>query len=378
MSNEQKKNASQNRRPRQSSTQKNKDGSDKKRSYKQQVEWKLHPVVEDKDLASNILKNTNMDIDLDEINLLLRSVDKQQPTAPEQDSVPEPVSESAAAQEAAPDEENVSVSPEQPSAPTEPVEQQAAPESVMPAKPQAGFPSVPVAAEADRTRLKVVHAPKQKSSKSSYKAASALKRDKDGWRSNIFILALILMLICSIVAGALALINANTKDLIQKYEEETRVAALQALFPTADDFEDVTEMVAGQADTENILAIYKAYAGDQLLGYCVDLETNGFSSSTPIELMVGSSPMNKVTAISVVNHGETPGIGAAVLEKNPEFMDQFVDGERPISFTPQITAVSGATITSNAVVTGLNDALKAVDLVRVAEADAQSGGGTNG
>lgn len=137
-------------------------------------------------------------------------------------------------------------------------------------------------------------------------------------------------------------------------------------------------MVAGQADTENILAIYKAYAGDQLLGYCVDLETNGFSSSTPIELMVGSSPMNKVTAISVVNHGETPGIGAAVLEKNPEFMNQFVDGERPISFTPQITAVSGATITSNAVVTGLNDALKAVDLVRVAEADAQSGGGTNG
>ena len=90
MSNEQKKNASQNRRPRQSSTQKNKDGSDKKRSYKQQVEWKLHPVAEDKDLASNILKNTNMDIDLDEINLLLRSVDKQQPTAPEQDSVPEP------------------------------------------------------------------------------------------------------------------------------------------------------------------------------------------------------------------------------------------------------------------------------------------------
>lgn len=79
MSNEQKKNASQNRRPRQSSTQKNKDGSDKKRSYKQQVEWKLHPVAEDKDLASNILKNTNMDIDLDEINLLLRSVDKQQP-----------------------------------------------------------------------------------------------------------------------------------------------------------------------------------------------------------------------------------------------------------------------------------------------------------
>ena len=115
MSNEQKKNASQNRRPRQSSTQKNKDGSDKKRSYKQQVEGKLHPVAEDKDLASNILKNTNMDIDLDEINLLLRSVDKQQPTAPEQDSVPEPVSESAAAQEAAPDEENVSVSPEQPS-----------------------------------------------------------------------------------------------------------------------------------------------------------------------------------------------------------------------------------------------------------------------
>ncbi len=175
---------------------------------------------------------------------------------------------------------------------------------------------------------------RKKESSSSYKAAAERKLEKGGWQSNMFVLALILMLICSIVAGALAVINANTKELIQKYEEETRVAALlQAIFPAAEDFEDVTEMIAGQADTERILAVYKAYAGGQLLGYCVDLETNGFSSSTPIELMVGSSPMNKVTAISVVNHGETPGIGAAVLEKNPEFMAQFVDSERPISFT---------------------------------------------
>ena len=87
MSNEQKKNTSQSRRPRQSSTQKSKDGSDKKRSHsKPRVEWKLHPVAEEKDLASNILKNTDMDIDLDEINLLLRSVDKQTPAEPAADS----------------------------------------------------------------------------------------------------------------------------------------------------------------------------------------------------------------------------------------------------------------------------------------------------
>ena len=383
MSNEQKKNTSQSRRPRQSSTQKSKDGSDKKRSHsKPRVEWKLHPVAEEKDLASNILKNTDMDIDLDEINLLLRSVDKQTPAGPAADraaeAAPEPVPEPAAEVES----NEADGVPEQPAAP-QPEETPAqdtdpAKEAAVPAKPQAGFPAVPVAAEADRARLKVVHAPKKKESSSSYKAAAARKLEKGGWQSNMFVLALILMLICSIVAGALAVINANTKELIQKYEEETRVAALQAIFPAAEDFEDVTEMIAGQADTERILAVYKAYAGGQLLGYCVDLETNGFSSSTPIELMVGSSPMNKVTAISVVNHGETPGIGAAVLEKNPEFMAQFMDSERPISFTPQITAVSGATITSNAVVSGLNDALRAVDLVRVAEADAQSGGGANG
>ncbi len=51
-------------------------------------------LAEEKDLASNILKNTDMDIDLDEINLLLRSVDKQTPAEPAADrpaeAAPEP------------------------------------------------------------------------------------------------------------------------------------------------------------------------------------------------------------------------------------------------------------------------------------------------
>lgn len=338
------------------------------------MEWKLHPVSHENEPSE---KNAALDATMDEISALLQDVGnkskKPQETSPEQDKA-EKASRSRAA--ASPEDIESEPAAETPEAPE-------APQPAAPVKPTVGFPTsaAPSAMPVDGAkppRMKVVRAPRKKRSDASYKASVVNMKKKGAWQSNIFALAGVLMAICSVVAIVLALINANTKDIIQKYEEETRAAALEAIFPDADDFVDVTDVLSNSGNSGSVLAVYKAYEGDNLLGYCVDLETNGFNNSTPIELMVGSDPMNKITSLSVVSHSETPGIGAAVLEKNPEFMAQFADCGRPVSFTPQMPAVSGATVTSNAVLSGLNDALWAVDMVRVAEADALGGGGNNG
>ena len=63
-----------------------------------------------------------------------------------------------------------------------------------------------------------------------------------------------------------------------------------------------------------------------------------------------------------MNHSETPGLGAKSTE--PEFYEQFNDKKAPLKVVKgsagnpdEISAISGATITSNAVVDGVNAAV---------------------
>ena len=71
-----------------------------------------------------------------------------------------------------------------------------------------------------------------------------------------------------------------------------------------------------------------------------------------------------VKAINILNHSETPGLGAKSTE--PEFYEQFNDKEiLPLkvvkgaaSGADEIAAISGATITSNAVTSGVNAAVE--------------------
>ena len=99
-------------------------------------------------------------------------------------------------------------------------------------------------------------------------------------------------------------------------------------------------------------------------GYAVQVAPNGFGGA--ISMMVGVSADGKVLGISIISHAETPGLGAvasANTDKGAAFRDQFVgliagitigDGET------QIDALSGATISSQAIVDGVNAALACV------------------
>jgi electron transport complex protein RnfG len=191
--------------------------------------------------------------------------------------------------------------------------------------------------------------------------------------SEILLFGVVLMAIAAIVAGLLAFIHAQTSPIISKHEEEKRQVALQEIFPEADSFVDaLTQTDANFAYSDaNVSEVYLVYTKNEIVGYCVSVSSVGYSS-TPIELMVGSDLLNKVTAIKVVNHSETPGIGETVISENKTFFDQFTGQSRPIEFSNQITAVSGATFTSDGIKNGVNAALAAVDEVRLNMA--QSGG----
>lgn len=165
-------------------------------------------------------------------------------------------------------------------------------------------------------------------------------------------LTLTLLLITGVVAAALAGVNAITKDAIAANQEKKTQAALKQVLPGAGDLEKLP--LTG--DTGIVSEVY--VSGES---YAVKVVPNGFGGE--VAMMVGIVD-GKVSGISVISHGETPGLGAvaaASSAKGEAFRSQFVGQSGELILGQQVDAMSGATITSTAVVAGVNAALQFVE-----------------
>ena len=159
-----------------------------------------------------------------------------------------------------------------------------------------------------------------------------------------------LLIICAVVAGILAAVNSITAPIIAASKEAKTQAAIEAVLPGG-----------GQetAFQDNTGLVNKVYAGEN--GYAVEVAPSGFGGA--ITMMVGVDFDGKVLGISIISHAETPGLGAVAAQntdKGVSFRNQFIglisgitigDGEN------QIDSLSGATISSQAIVDGVNAAL---------------------
>ena len=161
-------------------------------------------------------------------------------------------------------------------------------------------------------------------------------------------LTVTLLLICACVAAILAGVNAITKDKIAAIQVEKTQNAIAEVLPDVADVEQIP--LSGDAGI--VKTVYAA--GDN---YAVEVAPGGFDGE--ITMMVGIAD-GKVSGISVISHTETPGLGAVAAAQNAKgeaFRGQFVGQSGELAIGDQIDAMSGATITSTAVVTGVNAAL---------------------
>ena len=169
--------------------------------------------------------------------------------------------------------------------------------------------------------------------------------------NKILRLVITLFLITAVVAAALAGVNTITKDAIAANQEKKTQDALAVVLPDAGNL----EKVALSGDTGIVSEVYTDGAS-----YAVKVLPGGFDGE--ITMMVGIAD-GKITGISVISHTETPGLGAVAAAQNAKgeaFRGQFVGQSGELAVGDQIDAMSGATITSNAVVTGVNAALSYV------------------
>lgn len=164
-------------------------------------------------------------------------------------------------------------------------------------------------------------------------------------------LTVTLLVICAVVAAVLAGVNMITKDKIAEIQVQKTENAIKEVLPDAQD----VQQLPLNGDTGIVQAVYAAGGS-----FAVQVAPGGFDG--PVTMMVGVSE-GKVTGISVISHTETPGLGAVAAAQNTKgdaFRGQFVGQEGTLAIGDQIDAMSGATITSNAVVTGVNAALSYV------------------
>ena len=165
-------------------------------------------------------------------------------------------------------------------------------------------------------------------------------------------ITLTLLLIATIVAAALALVNNITAPIIAQVNAQKTQQAIELVLPGGYDTE-----VTDYADETGLVS--KVYKGEN--GYAVEVTPGGFDST--ITMMVGVDPEGKVLGISIISHTESAGLGAVAAASNSAgqaFRDQFVGLSGSVAVGDNIDAITNATITSRAVCDGVNAALACV------------------
>lgn len=167
-------------------------------------------------------------------------------------------------------------------------------------------------------------------------------------------LGLKLLIITSVTALALAFTNSMTAPVIEAHEQEALKESLSIVI----DAENYEEVEVADAPA-SIKQVYKATGGDTE-GYVFQiLSPGGYGGD--IEFLIGINSDHIITGFAPLNHAESAGFGAEIEQ------DFFKDGVEGVSMDGEvgasdagseneIVAISGATISTDTIVRGINDA----------------------
>ena len=166
-------------------------------------------------------------------------------------------------------------------------------------------------------------------------------------------LALTLLVITAVVAALLAGVNSITAPAIAELNAKKTQEAIELVLPGGG--EEV-------ADFPAVDLVAKVYKGEN--GYAVQTTPGGFDNT--ITMMVGVEKGGNVLGFSVISHTETAGLGAVAAAGTPAgeaFRAEFVGASGSVAVTKDggsVDAITGATITSRAICTGVNASLECV------------------
>lgn len=166
-----------------------------------------------------------------------------------------------------------------------------------------------------------------------------------------------LFAICVVAAASLGFTYSATKGPIEARQAQTKADSMRELIPSAKEFHEDVTIPEGSAVT----SAASGYAGGTPAGWVIGVSPKGYSGA--IDMLVGILPDGKVSGVTIVSHSETPGLGAKARDAN--FTAQYIGQTGPFLVTKsspvgdnEIQAITSATITTNAVTLGVNQALE--------------------
>lgn len=182
--------------------------------------------------------------------------------------------------------------------------------------------------------------------------------------------AAILLAITLIAGLILGVVYQVTKEPIALQEAKAKQEACHEVFTDATGFEApggfseeaAYQVISEKYPNQDINEVVKAVdASGQTLGYVITVTTHeGYGGD--IQFTMGIRNDGTVNGISILSIAETPGLGMnAESVLKPQFagktVEKFEYTKTGAAAESQVDAISGATITTNAIVNGVNAGL---------------------
>ncbi len=201
--------------------------------------------------------------------------------------------------------------------------------------------------------------------------------------SQIISLTVFLCVICAIASGILAIANQATEKDIAKMKAQKTVDALKTVLGQFDN-DPVKDAVKVEYDGEEVL-LYPAKKNGKLVS-CAASSSSPKGYGGKVAVMAQVFPDGKVGAVIVTEQNETPGLGTAATNRTrTKTINDVLSGKKDDSLPPnqmldsfkdkncasapwkirkyggEIDSITGATISSSAVLDAVNRAAAAFE-----------------
>ncbi|MEG2353094.1 MAG: RnfABCDGE type electron transport complex subunit G [Clostridium sp.] len=172
-------------------------------------------------------------------------------------------------------------------------------------------------------------------------------------------LGVILLIISATAALLLSGTYELTKETILAQVNAEKNSAMKSILPEADKFETLKLDLSKYT---GITSVDKGLSSGNEVGYVIESSAKGYGGE--LKLVTAISLDGKIAGVKVIEHTETPGLGAKCEE--PEFTEKYKEksASKALSLVSgaastdgEIQSVSGVTITSTAVMDGVNKAM---------------------
>lgn len=195
--------------------------------------------------------------------------------------------------------------------------------------------------------------------------------------SSLLNMVVVLTLVSVITGGLLAAVNSVTEGPIKEQKEKALADGIKAVVGREDIkvTDDVTIKSSVDGKEREYIAHCVADEKGEPVGVAIESASQGFSGD--VKILVGFDNAGVIKGYTILEHAETPGLGARAVDWFQKGQKGDIIGQEPgkgkLTVSKdggQIDAITAATITSRAFLKAVNNAY---EVYKNRDTDAQSG-----